>query len=68
MWKVKEGLADLVPLKPNQTRCGRVWYMCLDVDESGRTKQAGLRQRALVPWQDRQVLPSLAIEKAKKLT
>ncbi len=38
------------------------------VDVSVRTEQAGLRQQALVPWQDHQVLPSLAAEKAKKLT
>jgi hypothetical protein len=25
MWKVKEGLADLVPLNKNQTRCRGVW-------------------------------------------
>jgi hypothetical protein len=37
------------------------------VDVSGRTKQAGLRQKALVPWQDHQVLPSLAAKKAKKI-
>lgn len=36
------------------------------VDMSGRTEQAGLRQQALVPWQDHQVLPSLAAKKAKK--
>jgi hypothetical protein len=38
------------------------------VDVPGRTEQAGLHQQALVPWQDHQVLPSLAAKKAKKLT
>jgi hypothetical protein len=61
MWKVKEGLADLVPLNANQTTC--MVYV------SGRTELAGLHQQALVPWQDRQVIPSLASKEVpKKLT
>ena len=35
------------------------------VDMLGRTEQVGLHQQALVPWQDHQVLPSLAAKKGK---
>ena len=36
------------------------------VDVSGRTEQVVLHQQALVPWQDHQVLPSLAARKVKR--
>src|SRR6266478_9904355 len=41
-----------------------MWTCFIDV--SGHTEHAGLRQQALAPWQDHQVLPSLAAKKAKK--